>query len=137
MIILLILLMSQVSHAKVLADSMLMTGYMNVDYFPDKWQQKPQYNMSAPTLELNAENYISHHQMQWATLGLRAYSLWSKKDDAAVEWQRMKLQSTLYTQIFPYTHVGYTVKFMSEKPAEANINDQSQWVHGMSLRVAW
>ena len=136
-IILLLMFIGPCCQAKVVADSMLMNGFINVDYFPDKWQKEPQYNISAPTVELNAENYISHHQLQWLTLGLRGYSLWSKKEGQPVEWEKMRLQSTLYTQILPYTHIGYSVKFVSDKPDEADVNDKSQWVHGMSLRISW
>ena len=43
-IILLLMFIGPLCQAKVVADSMLMNGFINVDYFPDKLQ-KEQYNI--------------------------------------------------------------------------------------------
>ena len=136
-IIILLAMLSPMTKAAVISDSMLMTGYMHVDYFPDKWQQKPQANNTIPTIELNIENYISHHQMQWLTFGFDINSLWSKEQGAPISWEELKVRTSIYTKILPFTHLGYSVKYLTDSPSDADLSDRTQWVHGISIRVAW
>ncbi len=135
-IIILVMLVSK-TNAAVLSDSTLMTGFMHIDYFPDTWQKLPQINNTIPSIELNVENYISHHQMQWLTLGVKINGTWTKRHNSTIAWEKLKIRTSVFSKILPYTHIGYSIKYLTDNPTEANIGDKSQWVHGVSIRVAW
>ena len=135
-IIILAMLMSKI-EAAVLSDSTLMTGFMHIDYFPDTWQKQPQINNTIPSIELNIENYFSHHQAQWLTLGFKVNGTWTKQHNASIVWEKLKIRTSVFSKILPYTHIGYSIKYLTDNPSEADIADQSQWVHGVSIRVAW
>ncbi|MEC8978279.1 MAG: hypothetical protein VYC40_05165 [Pseudomonadota bacterium] len=137
MILILFTLLCVPTHAKILVDGVMTTGSINVDYFPQTWRQKPQYGLSAPAWEVFAEHYMSYSRLDRLTLATKGYGLWSKKLDKPVKWEKMKLQGTLFARVLPFIHLGYTVKLATKKPTTDTIQDKKQWLHGISLRLAW
>jgi len=125
------------TFAAVVVDGFLLSGSMQVDYFPHIWRKQPQFALTAPAAELHFENYMSWTQFDRLTLATKGYALWSKSLQSPVRWEKARLQGTLFTKLLPYIHVGYTLRFISDKPDTEMIGDKKYWTHGISMRVAW